>query len=286
MESKVTKMLGLVTLYKMDPTQAAENIKLYINDLDELIIWDNSPLVCNNCQTLLPLLKECTTDIIWHGTGQNEYITPAINYAWHYATANNYDLLLIMDQDSKWADFRYYRKQVEEQYQQGNICAYTPYIAAGWKIPINESITYFREFINSGTVLPIEILNAINGADKIFTLDCVDSDIAFRISEKGYKAIRFNACILFHSLGNQKEHHFWHIRELGYAPQRVYSIIKAHLILCRRHYKLMTREEICLIIRVWIIGEITRICLVEKNKYALLRSYTKALIDGFKTPTI
>ena len=39
-----TKLLALVTLYHPDQHDAAENILRYIDDVDTLIIWDNSPL--------------------------------------------------------------------------------------------------------------------------------------------------------------------------------------------------------------------------------------------------
>ena len=41
---KNMKFLGLVTLYHPNIQVATDNIKRYLEYLDQLIIWDNSPL--------------------------------------------------------------------------------------------------------------------------------------------------------------------------------------------------------------------------------------------------
>ena len=72
------KLLGLVTLYNPDTRKAIDNIKRYAYELDMLIIWDNSPLEADYRHQILNELSDITDRIIWHGTGENLCIAPAI----------------------------------------------------------------------------------------------------------------------------------------------------------------------------------------------------------------
>ena len=111
-----TKLLGLVTLYYSEPSEAASNILRYIQDVEALIVWDNSPLENKLKEQILTQLGTNSPKVIWKGDGQNYSIAPAINFAWHYAQEQQYDLLLLMDQDSRWDDFRSFRQHVETLY--------------------------------------------------------------------------------------------------------------------------------------------------------------------------
>ena len=125
---KKTKILGLVTLYNPELPDAVDNIMRYLPYLDLLVIWDNSPLEVNIKKKILEPLVGETDKIIWHGDGNNYCIAPAINYAWHYAQENGFDLLLLMDQDSQWEDFRSYITEVNKRFQASQENVFCPYI--------------------------------------------------------------------------------------------------------------------------------------------------------------
>lgn len=82
--SEKYKMLGVVVVYKPD-TDVVENIKGYVPYIDKLIIWDNSPLELNLHNVIMERLHPMENKILWHGTGKNLFIAPAINFAWNYA---------------------------------------------------------------------------------------------------------------------------------------------------------------------------------------------------------
>lgn len=275
-----TKMLGLVTLYNPDPQEAAANILRYIHDVDALIIWDNSPLEVHLKEQVLESLAEETPKIIWHGDGQNRCIAPAINYAWHYAKEHGLELLLLMDQDSKWNDFPQYRKELESLYFSNSPGAYTPYIQDYDLWPIKQAVEKRRIFINSGTVLPIIILDELNGADETFALDALDHDLSFRIHKRGFDIYCLTSCILRHTLGHPRRSKILKIYTPDYGSARTYSMVRSHIINYRKNHKWMTRYECWKAFKEFIFWKFVRIVLVEEDKRNRFKMYVKGIWDG------
>lgn len=273
-------MLGLVTLYNPDVQQAANNIRRYIDGLDKLIIWDNSPLEANFKEQLLNLIEETQTKIVWHGTGENLCIAPAINYAWHYAQEHGYDMLLIMDQDSQWENFTDYRQQIEDYWKNGNIWVFTPYIAGYDNRPASKSLQFRRIFINSGTVIPIEILTAIQGADEAFPLDALDHDLSYRVLRAGFQIVCVTGCILNHIIGQPRRSKVLHWVTNDYGRTRTYSRTKCHIMNYRKNHDVMTRHEKYVFFRRIFCGKFFRIILIENDKIGRLRMFFKGVRDG------
>lgn len=281
------KMLGIVTLYNPDVEILTKNLSMYCTFLDKLIIWDNSALDKCVQERLYECIGDKSQSFIWQGDGTNRCIAPAINFAWKYAKENDYDFLLIMDQDSSWSNFDRYRYEVEKNWSQGNEWVYTPYVAGcdGWGI--RERLQFRRLFINSGTVIPIKILDAINGADETFALDALDHDLAIRIQEKGYKIACITSCLLYHTMGEPQKSDNLHLLTNNYNANRTHSIAKSHIINLRKHAKWFSFREKCNIIKEHVIMRFIRVILLEPDKYNRLRMLFKGLIDGirFSFPT-
>lgn len=276
-----TKMLGIVTLYNPDPMEVVNNIKRYIDDVDTLIIWDNSPLEVMLKQQILDHLTEIHR-IIWHGDGKNHCIAPAINYAWHYAEENDFQSLLLMDQDSEWIDFSAYRKEVETLMEDSNPAVYTPYVNGTDQFAITSMIQTKRLFINSGAIIPTVILGAIGGIDEIcFPLDAIDHDMAYSISERGYKIICLTSHHLNHSLGEPQRMGLFHIFTPNYNSFRTYSMTRSHIICYRKHRKQMTKEDKDYLYREIIWRKFCRIILAEPEKMSRLIALIKGIINGY-----
>ena len=195
------KMLGVVVLYKPDVFEVIENIERYALYLDRLIVWDNSPSELNLHDAIINKLQRIEDKILWHGTVENQFIAPAINFALDYANKNGYDFILSMDQDSRWLDFAKYRCLIENDVEQNQYHVYTPYIKGYDNWAINEKKQKRRIFINSGTIDPVHILNAIGGVDENFPLDALDHDTSIRIQEMGFDIVCLTECILLHTMG-------------------------------------------------------------------------------------
>ena len=281
---KKTKILGLVTLYNPEFPDAVDNIMRYLPYLDLLVIWDNSPLEANIKKKILEPLVGETDKIIWHGDGNNYCIAPAINYAWHYAQENGFDLLLLMDQDSKWEDFRSYITEVNKRYQASPKNVFCPYIPSDDTFEITKDAQEKNIFINSGTVIPTSILSEIGGADEAFPLDALDHDLAIRIQKAEYKIVSLTKHQLHHTVGNFKMMGPFHIYTHNYSPQRLYSISRSHIIKYRKHKDWLSSSEIKVTLKEHYIRQLLRILLAEPQKMCRLKMFFKGIYDGITFP--
>lgn len=278
------RLLGLVTLYNPDPEDAADNIRQYAGDLDELIIWDNSPLDANYHDRIMVLLSELGNKAIWHGTGENLCIAPAINYAWHYAQAHGHDMLLIMDQDSKWDNFAGFRHQAESYWNEGREWVFTPFFE-GYKFSADESAVHqLRVFINSGTIIPTKILSAVGGADERLPLDAVDNDLSIRIQKHGYSVMCLTSYILRHKLGTPSYTSLFHLKTPNYSAQRTYSIARGHMINLRKHRDWLTTDEKRYALKVFYWRRIILILIHENDKWNRIKMLIKGTYDGLTLP--
>lgn len=276
-----TKMLGLVTLYNPNPEEAVRNIRRYIYDIETLIIWDNSPLESNLKQKIIGSLAEEADKVIWHGDGENYCIAPAVNYAWHYAMEHDYDMILLMDDDSKWEDFISYRKEVEFLYHQQGMMVFTPYVKGCDGFTITDSVQPKTLFINSGTVLPTKIITMIGGVDeKAFPLDAIDHDMAFSITELGYRIICLTSHNLNHDLGHPQRLGIFHIFTPNYNCFRTYSMTRSHIICYRKHKSIRTKEIKKYLYKEILFRKFMRIILAEPDKWNRMKAFIKGIKDG------
>lgn len=275
-------MLGVVTLYNSDPQTAADNILRYARGLDFLIVWDNSSLERGLQQRMQALLTDVWSKTLWHGTGKNQCIAPAVNFAWQYAKDNGYDLLLIMDQDSQWHDFDAYRREIESHYEAGDVWVYTPYVEGMDVWEITEKAQHRRFFINSGTVIPVQFLNEIGGADETFALDALDHNLSIRILKRGHEVYCLTSHKLTHTLGAPTRSAVLRLYTPDYGRERTYSIVRSHIINYRAQRKWMTREERVSILKEFVFWKFVRIILAEHDKWGRLKMYMKGLADGLR----
>jgi len=281
---KKTKILGLVTLYNPELPDAVDNIMRYLPNLDLLVIWDNSPLEANLKKKILEPMVGETDKIIWHGDGNNYCIAPAINYVWHYAQENGFDLILLMDQDSQWEDFRSYITEVIERFQASSKYVFCPFIPGDDTFVITKDVQEKRVFINSGTIIPTSILNKINGADEAFPLDALDHDLAIRIQKADYSIVSLTKHILHHTLGDPQLMGPFHMYTDNYGPQRIYSICKSHIIKYRKHKDWLTFSEIKETFWSHYLCKLIRIIFAEPQKWLRLKMFFKGIYDGITFP--
>lgn len=275
-----TKMIGVVTLYNPDAQNAAANMKRYIDELDALVVWDNSPLELNCKQQLQELLGDYFSKVIWHGTGSNSFIAPAINFVWHYAQEHGFNLVLIMDQDSQWEHFRYYREEIDDLFCSGNIEVFTPYIQGLDFWTVDQDVVPRRIFINSGTVIPLSILDSIQGADETFALDALDYDLAIRIRKRDYPIVCLTKHVLQHTIGKPKRSSLLKLYTPDYGAARTYSIVSSHILNYRKNRRWMNGYERRKVLKEFLFWKLVRILFAEDEKWSRLRNYLKGIKDG------
>lgn len=275
------KMVGVVTLYQPDMEKCIDNIEKYIADIDTLIIWDNSPLSLGLQERISKHFCGREKQIIWHGNGENTFIAPAIDYALEYAQKKDYDLILTMDQDSVWDDFRSYRKAIELDLSEGYMRVYTPYIKGCDKWKVTKDIQNRHLFINSGTVYPTEILVTIGGTDPMFPLDALDHDLSIRVQKAGFDIVCLTNCLLYHSMGTPTKSKYLPLKANNYNAQRTYEITRCHIINYRKHRDWLNYADKFRIIKDFVVMRIIRILLLETDKWFRIKMIFKGIKDGF-----
>lgn len=274
------RMAGVVTLYHPDVSEVVANILRYLPWLDLLIVWDNSPLEERNIDNILPLLGDDAAKVVWQGDGRNHMIADAVNFAWKYAGQNGYELLLIMDQDSRWEDFAAFRRQVEMCVQDNPRRVYCPYVTGNDTFEIEKEVQERRTFINSGTVIPVSILSTIGGVDENFPLDALDYDMAHRILAAGYSIVCLTQHRLYHVIGRLQRMGQFDVLTSNYSAERTYSIARSHMLYLRKHWHTLTTREKWYIIKEHYIKMPLRILLADPEKRVRMKQFFKGMHDG------
>ena len=119
------KLAAIVTIYYPDVLVTVRNIQRYIEDVDMLILWDNTPVKDRDRYVLC--LDEYSNKIVYLGTGYNEGIAYALNRSFEWAIRNGYEYVLTMDQDSYWNDFSAYKQRVVECHE-SDVAIFAPII--------------------------------------------------------------------------------------------------------------------------------------------------------------
>lgn len=277
------KILGLVTLYNPKIGDVAGNISSYLHNVDTLIVWDNTPEAKDTKDILTAVLGEDATRMVYHTTGKNVCIAPAINHAWHYAVDNGYDMLLIMDQDSRWNDFEGYRRDIERLYCEHKDWVFTPYVNGCDIFEKTQEIEERRLCINSGTVIPTSLLTAIGGADELFPLDALDHDLAIRLQKEGARVVCLTKNELSHSMGNPPPPPRFGLTTPDYGPFRTYSMARSHLLCLRKHWRWMLPAERWYTVKYYVIVKFVTIIIIEKQKLSRLWSLIKGVAAGLFT---
>ena len=277
------KVLAVVTLYNSIAEDAANNIRSYIDDVDCLIIWDNSPSEAGLHDVMQQLLRDVWHKVTWHGTGENQCIAPAINYAWHYAQEKGYDLMLLMDDDSEWENFPAYRRDVETYLEKGGTAVFTPYVVGCDTFKVSQLEQKKELFINSGTVIPTKVMTELGGVDEeAFPLDAIDHDIAFRVRKRGYEIVCLTNNKLKHSLGYPQRMGLFHIFTPNYNAFRTFTMTRSHVICYRKHHKIMSKEEKRYVYREMLLYKIARIILAEPEKWRRLKAFIRGVVSGLR----
>lgn len=269
------KTLGLVTLYNPDEG-VRSNILSYSPYIDCLIVW-------NNCEKDYQSWFSEDENVIYHTPGYNTCIAPALKYASNHALSEGYDLLLIMDQDSRWEDFPSYLTDVKSYLRDRYAEVFTPYICGCDTFEISATVMPRRLFINSGTVFSSTALKAISNIDEhAFPLDALDHDIALTLIEKGLKAVCLTSHKMKHTLGEGQRKGLFKIYTNNYNAFRTYSMTRSHIICYRKHKKKMTRAEKMYLFKEIIFWKLVRITFAESDKIKKYCALTKGIISGLK----
>lgn len=273
-----SKVLSIIVVYNPDINLLLTNIKSFVEDIDLLIVWENT-ILSNKQREVIKQISP--TKIIFHNEKENKGISYPLNYAWKYAQQHNFNYLLTMDQDSIWEDFDSYLNCCLEKISNEEAIL-GPSLSSN---PHNKSqlFTHTEYVITSGCFVPISILNKIGGYETNFFVDGIDIELCCRARMFKYNIYNVNNCRLIQRFGNPQIINILGFKytTLNYSAQRLYNILYSHFIIMRKYKdKLLFKQ----VFTQYLLKTPIKIILGEKNKWNKLKAIYKGVWKGLNIP--
>lgn len=234
------KIVGCVILYKPN-ADVVENVASYIDYIDLLYVVDNQ----NGDAVIKELSQRYQDKIVPIKHKENMGISFSLNEVLELAN-DKYDLLLTMDQDSRFSPtsmFRFKNEVTKFEWEK-TLAVGAAIKDFGFNEPTDVSLRWKKtvNMITSGSIVSVKNALAISGYDEDLFIDEVDSDFCFRGIKAGYELYTNTSGIyLLHSLGNPSYHKFFgHVTKVqNHNKIRKYYIFRNRLVILFRHGKMM-----------------------------------------------
>lgn len=267
------KILAVVVVYYPNVDDVRNNILRYINYIDKLIIWQNTPI--DELEKYKLIFSEFKDKIIFMGENENKGIAYALNKAYEILMLrpNIYSHLLVMDQDSSWVNFKDYKSKIKN-----NNSIYSPIINN--EIIQKEGFSRVNSCITSGVVFPLEVLKRIGKFNEQYSVDCVDYDFCFKANRKGINIYKVNGCNLTQIFGTPHKSKIFNLKSHNYPPERLFFITRNHILLWRDYPEQINKVIRKRILKDYIFGKIIKIILIEDNKIKKISSILQGLFMG------
>ena len=208
------RLASITVAYHPDIEDLRHNLASYANNVDVLILWDNSETHLDYDE-----LKSEFPNLVIHQDGVNCGLPKPYNWAIDYAKAQNCTHLMTMDQDSSFEDFGKYRQHVEQKNHPG-ICS----CIINREQPVNEEWTPINDSAQSSSIFPLAMIDEIGLFREDLFISMVDAEMCLRAQEKGFKTIQYNGSNLIHHIGSERRVNFLghQIHVSDYNPLRHY----------------------------------------------------------------
>jgi rhamnosyltransferase len=192
-----SKILAVLPVYYPD-VSIKTNILSYINDIDFLIIVNNSNSDLSS--TLIDLPKE---KIYEYFPNVNIGLSKSYNFAIEYALENKYDYLLLMDQDSFFINNDFWKifKQLQQNPNLSLVSAATSSDKSDYINDYNEFFYNRKILMSSGTIIFLNIISKIGYFDEKLFIDEIDHDFSLRCHLNGYLNLTTYKTYISHSVG-------------------------------------------------------------------------------------
>lgn len=254
------------------------NIWTYLNYFEKLFIIDNSK---NSNKELSKKLESTKVKYIYN-EGKNLGISGALNLACEKAIKEGFSWILTMDQDSSFdsKNIKEYFK-IFNQIQNNNIGIISPnHILKNDIIKTEED----KEFINtdhvmtSGNLLNLSVWEKVGRFDENLFIDEVDSEMCYRMIEKGYKIKQLNKIKMYHELGNLEKRNFF-FRKVSILN---HNYIRKYYITRNKFYMFKNYRRYRMRYIYYILNDFFKVIVYEKDKVRKLKYMFKGIKDFFK----
>ena len=279
---------GVVT-YNPELSRLRENLEAIGNQVKKIFIYDNASSNIGDIETLL---NGCSSSIHLKKGRLNEGMAVALNALARVAQEEGFRHILYLDQDSVASP-----GLVSELMKNSGS---TIGIVSPRVIDRNEERTYLEidtrgvskisRAITSGSLLNLEVFDAVGGYDERLFVDWVDFEFCDNMRVHGYEIIRDNDATILHELGREEL--------AGSLPRRspdgtvrMKAYYRTNHAIWRRRDK--ARSQIITIIKYFGtdigVEELTifwkglsKALLFERNKLKILHAYFLGCMDGLK----
>lgn len=272
------KVFAVVVLYKPIIEEVKLNIMQFIDSIDELLLWDNTPggLCEEEKRKLLFSPKIC-----YKTQCKNMGVAYALNYA-QKSIRGGY--LLTMDQDSTWINFSEFLASATQMHD-NKIGIYVPQIINQYDSQIDKKCEYstmIDHAITSGSLIPYSTIAKVGPYREDFFVDGIDVDYSYRVKRAGLYTCRINGTYLKQRPGNMVKRPMFRYLATCYSSDRMYGIIRNHIILYKEYHERAILRTIC---REYTFKYIIDVILFQSHKIEKIRSIVKGIKDGLSHKT-
>lgn len=262
------KRIGGVVIIYNPLRDIPDNINSYLAQVDELIIFDNTP----KKPDWLSDFVNTNNKIKYVGFQKNMGVSYALNYAAKYFSESGFDYLLTMDQDSIVPQDMVQKllKVIEKDESIGIV---TP--IHGNKYNTNavqeNKLQKLSVAKTSGNLLSLAAFQKTGVFNEDLFIDYVDIEYCMRLNITGYKVIQCNSVILEHNEANISEKRFFFktVYPYNHSPIRLYYKTRNRFYLMDSYKD--TFPEYFEIERKSFINNIIKVVLYENKKILKLK---------------
>lgn len=271
------KLLGVIITYYPNVQETIHNILQFIEDVDALIVWENTPGIDRGKYKIS--IPKHVNKIIYLGNNENMYIAYALNQAVKFGKENGFSHLLTMDQDScfETGHFKKYKHLVDSQ--QNRLSIYGPNPNNGEQSNL-EILIRKPYLITSGNIVSLNIFDQIGLYREDYKIDCLDYEFCLRLKEKGYKCYMVQSVIMKQEFGILKKSKLGY-HTSNYSPTRLYFIARNQTLL-RKEFSDAVNEFPLLNLNRMIL----KIIISEDNKIRKIYAIFKGYLLGKKQITV
>lgn len=273
-----SKFLALIVTFNPDLERLNQCVSSIANQVDKILIVDNGSKNQNSISKFLTKFE----NIIFFKKETNKGLSKNYNEGIQFARENNYDFLLILDQDTiceknlieevskhsndEYAVFVPFKQHRNKDYQQ-----HLYRISSEDRHHGNAEVV--RTAINSGTCINLHTLPPNFQFNEKLFVDCIDWDFYLRLQSAGFKTLRVNTTRIFVEIGNTTKHKFfsytWFAK--NYSPKRLKISARDFVVFIKSNYKIgwqnLKPHIIYMLWTYWMI-------MFEKNR---LKKYFEVL---------
>lgn len=272
------RLVAIVITYFPNIQEVINNIYQYIEDVDHLIIWENTPILERDRYKIV--IPKYSHKISYMSIDKNMGISYPINKAIQWGTKNKCTHIMTMDQDSKWENFSVY-KSVVEKYNDKNIAIFAPMIKDEY---FGKCFSQYMQPITSGAIYPIHIFQHIGLFKENYFIDCVDSEFYYRAILMKYTVVPIDEGILSQQFGNYFQSKLFKFHTRGYSSFRLYHIVRNNIWLWREYKdkNVLPNGFLFKVVIEEIFKPTIKILLAEQNKSNKIKAIYRGLYNGLK----